>query len=74
MTLLCGFRALRDYGAKELRAARISHSLCAKETEIDEAVETIRTAAEAGVDALGLPELLISFVRGLAGNVVKDEK
>ena len=33
-----------------------------------------RSFAEAGVDALGLPELLISFVRGLAGNVVKDEK
>ena len=30
MTLLCGFRALKDYGAKEGRAARISHSLCAK--------------------------------------------
>ena len=42
MTLLCGFRALRDYGAKEGRAARISHSLCAKETEIDEAVERLK--------------------------------
>lgn len=42
MTLLCGFRALKDYGAKEGRAARISHSLCAKETEIDEAVERLK--------------------------------
>lgn len=39
-----------------------------------ETVLTVPIIAEAGVDALGLPELLISFVRGLAGNVVKDEK
>ncbi|MFR5253134.1 MAG: hypothetical protein ACLTF5_10210 [Butyricicoccus sp.] len=39
-----------------------------------ETVLTVPIIAQAGVDALGLPELLISFVRGLAGNVVKDEK
>ena len=39
-----------------------------------ETVLTVPIIAKAGVDALGLPELLISFVRGLAGNVVKDEK
>ena len=39
-----------------------------------ETVLTVPIIAEAGVDALGLPELLISFLRGLAGNVVKDEK
>ena len=42
ITLLCGFRALKDYAAKEQRAAKISHSLCAKETEIDEAVERLK--------------------------------
>ena len=39
-----------------------------------ETVLTIPSIAQAGVDALGLPELLISFVRGLAGNAVKDAK
>ena len=39
-----------------------------------ETVLTVPIIAEAGVDALGLSGLLISFVRGLAGNVVKDEK
>ena len=39
-----------------------------------ETVLTVPIIAEAGVDALGLSGLLISFVRGLAGNVVKDAK
>lgn len=39
-----------------------------------ETVLTVPIIAKAGVDALGLPELLISFVRGLAGNAVKDAK
>jgi len=39
-----------------------------------ETVLTVPIIAQAGVDALGLSGLLISFVRGLAGNVVKDAK
>ena len=42
ITMLCGFRALADYDAKEERARAISMSLCAKENEIDEAVEHLK--------------------------------
>ena len=40
--MLCGFRALADYAAKEERARLISASLCSPETEIHEAVEQLK--------------------------------
>lgn len=46
VTMLCGFRALSDYSAKESRARAISMSLCAKEGEIDEAVEHLKAERE----------------------------
>jgi len=42
VTMLCGFRALADYAAKEERAKAISASLCAPDAEIHEAVEQLK--------------------------------
>lgn len=42
VTMLCGFRALSDYAAKEERARAISTSLCAPDSEIHEAVEQLK--------------------------------
>ena len=40
--MLCGFRALADYGRKESYAREISAALCAKENTIVEAVERLK--------------------------------
>lgn len=42
ITMLCGFRALRDYDKKDANGKEISRLLCAKELEIAEAVEHLK--------------------------------
>ncbi len=42
ITMLCGYRALKDYDRKEESAKAISASLCAKETDIVQAVEHLK--------------------------------
>lgn len=42
VTMLCGFRALKDYGRKLSAVKRISASLCARENETAEAVEHLK--------------------------------
>ncbi len=42
ITMLCGFRALRDYDKKDENSKAISNLLCAKELEIAEAVEHLK--------------------------------
>lgn len=42
ITMLCGYRALRDYDWKDENSKAISASLCAKEPEIAEAVEHMK--------------------------------
>ncbi|MGN1267164.1 MAG: alanine--tRNA ligase-related protein [Dorea sp.] len=42
ITMLCGFRALRDYNKKDENSKIISNLLCAKELEIAEAVEHLK--------------------------------
>ncbi len=48
ITMLCGFRALRDYDMKDGSTKEISALLCAKESETAEAVEHLK-AAEASL-------------------------
>lgn len=43
MNMLCGFRALQDYNQKEESVKGISEALCAKETEVVEAVEHLKS-------------------------------
>lgn len=53
VTMLCGFRALRDYCMKEEQVKRIGVLLCAKEAETAEAVEHLkeeRNALKAELD------------------------
>lgn len=42
ITMLCGFRALRDYDKKDANVKEISALLCAKELETDEAVHHLK--------------------------------
>lgn len=42
ITMLCGYRALEDYGRKEAQSRYISVALCAKETELAEAVDHLK--------------------------------
>ena len=42
ITMLCGFRALRDYDKKDTNVKEISVSLCAKEYEVAEAVAHLK--------------------------------
>ena len=42
ITMLCGFRALRDYDKKDANVKEISASLCAKEYEVAEAVHHMK--------------------------------
>ena len=42
ITMLCGFRALRDYDAKDANVKEISTLLCAKELEVAEAVHHLK--------------------------------
>ena len=42
ITMLCGFRALRDYDKKDSNVKEISASLCAKEYEVAEAVSHMK--------------------------------
>ncbi|MCI6465050.1 MAG: alanine--tRNA ligase-related protein [Faecalicatena sp.] len=42
VTMLCGFRALRDYREKERHVKNISALLCAKENEVSKAVEHLK--------------------------------
>lgn len=42
ITMLCGFRAFRDYDKKDANGKEISRLLCAKELEIAEAVEHLK--------------------------------
>lgn len=42
LTMLCGYRALKDYGEKDESAKKISALLCAKEKEIAGAVEHLK--------------------------------
>lgn len=42
VTMLCGFRALRDYREKESHVKNISALLCAKENEVFQAVEHLK--------------------------------
>lgn len=42
ITMLCGFRALRDYEKKDANVKEISASLCAKEYEVAEAVRHMK--------------------------------
>ncbi|MGC4020422.1 MAG: alanine--tRNA ligase-related protein [Muricomes sp.] len=42
VTMLCGFRALADYGEKEYHVKNISSQLCAKEDEVSEAVTRLK--------------------------------
>lgn len=42
VTMLCGFRALADYGRKQDAARQISAALCAPEEEIADAVEHLK--------------------------------
>lgn len=43
VTMLCGFRALDDYNRKERSVRAISAALCAKEDEVAEAVEHVKS-------------------------------
>ena len=45
ITMLCGFRALRDYDKKDANAKEISALLCAKELEVAEAVHHLKNEA-----------------------------
>lgn len=47
ITMLCGGRALRDYGKKDENGKEISALLCAKELEIAEAVRHLKEEQEA---------------------------
>ena len=42
ITMLCGFRALRDYDKKDINVKEISASLCAKEYEVADAVRHLK--------------------------------
>ena len=42
VTMLCGFRALSDYREKEAQVRNISSLLCAKESEVSNAVERLK--------------------------------
>jgi len=42
ITMLCGFRALRDYDKKDANVKEISVSLCAKELEVSDAVHHLK--------------------------------
>jgi len=42
ITMLCGFRALRDYDKKDANVKEISVSLCAKELEVADAVHHLK--------------------------------
>lgn len=42
VTMLCGFRALADYENKAVSVRTISAALCARETEVSEAVEHLK--------------------------------
>lgn len=43
ITMLCGFRALRDYRIKQENAKTVGSLLCEKENDISEAVEKLKT-------------------------------
>lgn len=47
ITMLCGARALRDYGRKDENVKEISALLCAKELEVAEAVKHVKAEQEA---------------------------
>ena len=42
LTMLCGYRALSDYGRKDESCKSVSAALCAKETKISQAVDRLK--------------------------------
>lgn len=42
LTMLCGYRALSDYGRKDESCKSVSAALCSKETEISQAVDRLK--------------------------------
>lgn len=70
VTMLCGARALADYGVKQEQAGEISAMLCAKENEIAEAVRHLKE--EAGSLKYELAEKEKKLVLAKAGEIPRD--
>ena len=70
--MLCGFRALADYGRKESYAREISAALCAKENTIVEAVERLKEEyALEKLKCAGLERKLLAY---RAKEIPEEEK
>lgn len=70
--MLCGFRALADYGRKESYAREISAALCAKENTIVEAVERLKE--EYALEKLKCAGLERKLLANRAKEIPEEEK